>query len=71
MRDHRTGDVHHYDPALYDLLSASNINMNKTGLRIVSNAAAMQRERRIPEFRPVLAITASGDADHSIFFVRA
>lgn len=31
LRDHRTGDVHHFDPRLFDLLSDLTINLHDSG----------------------------------------
>jgi len=34
LRDHRTGDVRHFDPRLYDILEALTINSGKPGAEI-------------------------------------
>src|SRR5215472_16863226 len=34
LRDHRTGDVHHFDPRLYDLLSDLTASLGRPDARI-------------------------------------
>jgi uncharacterized protein YcbK (DUF882 family) len=35
LRDHRTGDVHHYDPRLLDLLSELEASVGRPNAEIV------------------------------------
>src|SRR6186713_713464 len=34
LRDHRTGDVHHYDPKLFDLLSEVTAGVGRPGAEL-------------------------------------
>ena len=56
LRDHRTGDVHHFDPRLYDLLSDLTASLGRPDARIdvvcgyrtpESNAYLRRRSRRV------------------------
>ena len=56
LRDHRTGDVHHFDPRLYDLLSDLTASLGRPDVRIdvvcgyrtpQSNAYLRRRSRRV------------------------
>jgi uncharacterized protein YcbK (DUF882 family) len=34
LRDHRTGDIHHYDPRLFDLLNDLTASVNRAGAEL-------------------------------------
>lgn len=61
LRDHRTGDVHHYDPRLFDLLSDLLASVGRAGAEI--NVICGYRSQWSNEF---LRTHTSGVALHSL-----
>jgi len=61
LRDHRTGDIHHYDPRLFDLLSDLTAKVHRAGAEI--NVICGYRSPWSNEF---LRTHTSGVAKHSL-----
>jgi len=61
LRDHRTGDVHHYDPRLFDLLTDLTASVHRAGAEI--NVICGYRTPWSNEF---LRTHTSGVAKHSL-----
>jgi len=61
LRDHRTGDVHHYDPALYDLLSdlTAAVGRPEAEIEIICGY-------RTPRSNEFLRTHTAGVAKHSL-----